>query len=107
MRLWNSSGRSRLLRTPSQWTAVVACVLLGVMLFALVDLTPQIEEDFFFSTDDPQLSGSRTIGREFGAALRSSLQHALSSCSRLATCGGFAASPTISLAYLVLWMSGP
>ena len=68
MRLEKSARPPRLLRTRSQWVALVSCVLLGLMLFALVDLTPEVEADFFFSTDDPQLSGARTIDRDFGSA---------------------------------------
>jgi predicted RND superfamily exporter protein len=58
----------RLLRTRSQWAAVAVCALLGLVLFAFVDLTPEVEADFFFSSDDPQLQGARTIEREFGSA---------------------------------------
>jgi predicted RND superfamily exporter protein len=61
-------GPPRLLRTPSQWAAVTACVLLAVALFAFVDLTPEVEADFFFSSDDPQLEGARQIERQFGSA---------------------------------------
>jgi hypothetical protein len=48
--------------------ALGICALLGLALFAFVDLTPEVEADFFFSTDDPQLQGARTIERQFGSA---------------------------------------
>lgn len=59
---------SRLLRTPSQWIAIAVCAALGGALFAFVDLTPEVEADFFFSSDDPQLDSARRIEREFAAA---------------------------------------
>ena len=31
---------------------LAVCAILGVALFAFVDLTPTVEGDFFFSTDD-------------------------------------------------------
>jgi predicted RND superfamily exporter protein len=64
----SSSAAPRLLRTPSQWAAVALCTLLAVALFAFVDLRPEVEGDFFFSTDDPQLASVRAIDREFGSA---------------------------------------
>lgn len=39
-------------------------VLLALALF-VVDLTPRVEQDFFFSTDDPQLQASQEIERLF------------------------------------------
>ena len=58
----------RLLRTPSQWIAIVVCAALGFALFAFVDLTPEVDADFFFATDDPQFQGVRRIEGEFGSA---------------------------------------
>ena len=58
----------RLLRTPSQWIAIVVCAALGFALFAFVDLTPEVEADFFFATDDPQFQDVRRIEGEFGSA---------------------------------------
>jgi predicted RND superfamily exporter protein len=52
----------------SRWAAFGLAAGLGLALFAFVDLTPAIEADFFFSSDDPQLQGSRRIEREFGLA---------------------------------------
>ena len=33
-----------------------------------MDLTPEVEADFFFSTDDPQLQGNRLVEQQFGSA---------------------------------------
>ena len=63
----SSLDRPRLLRTRSQWAVLGACALLGLLLFAVVDLTPEVGADFFFSTDEPQLQGARTIERQFGS----------------------------------------
>lgn len=41
-----------------------SAALLAVALFA-VDLTPRVESDFFFATDDPQLQASQEIERLF------------------------------------------
>lgn len=62
------ADRLRLLRSPAQIAAVVLCAALGLALFTFVDLTPRIEGDFFFSTDDPQLRESLRIEEEFGSA---------------------------------------
>jgi predicted RND superfamily exporter protein len=62
------AGPVRLLGSRSQWAAIAVAAGLGIALFTLVDLTPQIQADFFFSNDDPQLQGSRGIEREFGEA---------------------------------------
>lgn len=61
-----AESRVRLLGTLSQWAALVICAALGFALFAFVDLTPQVEDDFFFSNEDPQLQESLRIEREFG-----------------------------------------
>ena len=55
-----------LLGTLSQWIAIAICAALGFAVFAFVDLTPEIQADFFFSRDDPQLQNSLQIEREFG-----------------------------------------
>jgi predicted RND superfamily exporter protein len=60
--------RARLLGTGSQLLALGVCAALGFALFAFVDLTPRVESDFFFSSDDPQLEQSARIAREFGYA---------------------------------------
>ena len=55
--------RSRLKRLFfSQWAA------LGFALVFFVDLTPEIEANFFFSRSDPQAQSSGRIEKEFGAA---------------------------------------
>src|SRR5919108_3862669 len=61
-------GHVPLLGSPSQWAALLVAVGLGLALLAFGDLTPRVEADFFFSSDDPQLQGSRRIEREFGQA---------------------------------------
>lgn len=40
---------------------------LALAVVALVDLSPEVESDFFFSTDDPQLATSKEIDRRFPA----------------------------------------
>jgi uncharacterized protein len=61
-------NRSRLLGTFSQWAALLVCVALGLALYFFVDLTPEIEANFFFSKQDPQARKSASIEEEFGAA---------------------------------------
>lgn len=60
--------RVRLLGTWAQGAAIALCAALGIALFTFVDLTPRVEGDFFFSTDDPQLQSSLRIEKEFGSA---------------------------------------
>lgn len=43
---------------------VFGCCLLAL---TVVDLSPRVESDFFFSTDDPELQASRRIGEMFPA----------------------------------------
>ena len=61
-------NRSRLLGTFSQWAALFVCVALGLALYFFVDLTPEVEANFFFSKHDPQARKSASIEEEFGAA---------------------------------------
>lgn len=63
-----NEGRSRLLGTASQRLATAVCGGLGLALVLLVDLTPRVEGDFFFSSDDPQFRQSAEITKEFGSA---------------------------------------
>ena len=63
-----SKTRPRLLGSLGQWAALGVCAALGIALFLFVDLTPQIEADFFFARNDPQAGGSVRIEKEFGAA---------------------------------------
>ena len=58
--------RVRLLGSWSQWAALCVCAALGAALFAFVDLAPNVDDDFFFSTEDPQLQNSLRIEEEFG-----------------------------------------
>ena len=60
--------RSRLFGSLSQWAALALCAALGFALVFFVDLTPEIEANFFFSRSDPQAQSSRRIEKEFGAA---------------------------------------
>jgi uncharacterized protein len=61
-------NRPRLLGTFPQWRALLVCIALGLALYFFVDLTPQVEGDFFFSKTDPQARKSASIEEEFGAA---------------------------------------
>ena len=60
---------------PSTWTAAAApwgavalavVSLLGVRGF--VDLSPEVERDFFFAEDDPQLQASQQISERYGSS---------------------------------------
>ncbi len=66
--LMSKTDHAPVLGTFSQWAAIGVCATLGFILFTFVDLTPKIEADFFFSTDDPQLQNSVRIEKEFGQA---------------------------------------
>ena len=49
--------------------ATLAAVLVSAAtVFLRVDLSPKVESDFFFSTDDPQLQASRRIDELFPSA---------------------------------------
>ena len=63
-----SQGVARLFRSRSQWIAAGICAALGLTVVLWVDLTPEIRDDFFFASDDPQLQSSREIESEFGSA---------------------------------------
>jgi hypothetical protein len=39
------------------------CLAVEIALFVFVDLTPDIDADLFFSSDDPQLQQSMRIDR--------------------------------------------
>ncbi len=59
-RVWSARG-----------SAVVAVVVAAMGLFTvwrLVDLTPQVEEGFFFAEDDPQLQATREVAGRYGSA---------------------------------------
>ena len=53
--------RSRLFGSFAQWASLAFCAALGLALFFFVDLTPQVEGDFFFSKSDPQAQKSASI----------------------------------------------
>lgn len=57
---------SRLSLTAAQWAALAVAAALGLAMFALVDLEPEVEAQFFFSTDDPQFRATREIQETFG-----------------------------------------
>ena len=61
-----ASSQRRLLTEPLQWVAIGICAALGAALFAFVDLSPRVDDDFFFSSEDPQLQASLQIEKEFG-----------------------------------------
>ena len=63
-----ATAQSRLFGTFLQWVAIILCAGLGLGLYAFVDLDPEVEADFFFSNDDPQLQESLRIEKMFGAA---------------------------------------
>ncbi|MBI2822683.1 MAG: MMPL family transporter [Acidobacteria bacterium] len=56
----------RFFLAPGQWAALAVCLLMGVWMFAVVDLTPEVEANFFFDSDDPQLRETRRIAEIFG-----------------------------------------
>ena len=64
------------------WKVELAIVALALMaslaVVFLVDLSPKVETDFFFSTDDPQLEASSKIEELFPAAPQLFLRHAAS-----------------------------
>ena len=59
---------------PRTWTAAaapwgaLALAVLGLLgVWAFVDLSPEVERDFFFAEDDPQLQASQQIGERYGS----------------------------------------
>ena len=61
------TNRPRLLRSRSQLLALAVCAALGLALYLFVDLTPRVQDDFFFASDDPQLQQAAEIAKEFGS----------------------------------------
>ena len=57
--------RFRLVGISAQWASLATAAVLGGLLFAFVDLSPKVEGDFFFSTDDPQFRDSLLMARTF------------------------------------------
>jgi predicted RND superfamily exporter protein len=57
-RAWTSAA--------APWGALALAVIGLLGVWALVDLSPQVEGDFFFAEDDPQLQASQEIGERYG-----------------------------------------
>ena len=60
---------------PSTWTAAaapwgaVALAVVGLLgVRGFVDLSPEVERDFFFAEDDPQLQASQQISERYGSS---------------------------------------
>jgi predicted RND superfamily exporter protein len=47
------------------WLMVAATIVLVLLVSAFVDLEPQVDQQFFFASDDPQLQESNAIDRRF------------------------------------------
>src|SRR5574341_1202227 len=47
------------------WVFLALTLLSIVFLFQFVDLSPQVDSDFFFSSDDPQLKSDEKISKIF------------------------------------------
>ena len=59
---------------PRTWTAAaapwvaLALAVVGLLgVWAFVDLSPEVEGDFFFAEDDPQLQASQQISERYGS----------------------------------------
>jgi len=50
------------------WGALALAVLGLVGVWAFVDLSPQVEGDFFFAEDDPQLQASQRVSERYGSS---------------------------------------
>ena len=50
------------------WGAVVLAVVGLLAVGRFVDLSPQVEEGFFFAEDDPQLEASRSVAAQYGSS---------------------------------------
>jgi predicted RND superfamily exporter protein len=61
-----SSPPIPILRSP--WLPALVALALVVAVPLLVDLSPRVEGDFFFSTDDPELAQSAALAERFGSA---------------------------------------
>src|SRR5919204_375941 len=63
------SLRMRSSRPASQqwlpWLMVATTALLFLLVYVFVDLKPQVDQQFFFASDDPQLQESNAIDRRF------------------------------------------
>ena len=52
-------------RRSAHWLMIAVTVILFGLVVTLVDLKPQVDENFFFSTGDPQLQESKKIDERF------------------------------------------
>ena len=62
------SPRKLSLRLLPVAVALAVTALIGLLFFTFVDLKPRVEENFFFSTQDPQVRADREILRTFPAS---------------------------------------
>src|SRR5437016_14441577 len=51
----------------AHWVMIAVTLLLFVLVAGLVDLKPRVEENFFFSSSDPQFQESKKIDERFPA----------------------------------------
>ena len=49
----------------AHWWMLLLAGVFFVLVAAFVDLTPKVDENFFFSTGDPSLRQSKTISHRF------------------------------------------
>lgn len=56
------------MRRGAAWGAIGMAVVGLLAVRLLVDLSPQVEEGFFFAEDDPQLEASREIASQYGSS---------------------------------------
>src|SRR5205807_2631054 len=47
------------------WLVLAMTFVVGALVYAIADLTPHVDQQFFFSSDDPQLRESNQIDRRF------------------------------------------
>jgi predicted RND superfamily exporter protein len=50
---------------PARMAAALSVAISFALVLFVVDLTPRVESEFFFSSEDPQLRGSREIAAQF------------------------------------------
>src|SRR5213080_3079383 len=60
-----STGSKMTVRLGTHWWMLALTVALFVLVAALVDFKPVVDENFFFSTSDPQLRQSKKIEQRF------------------------------------------
>ena len=47
------------------WLMLLMTAVAGTLVYAFADLTPHVDQHFFFASDDPQLQESNTIDQRF------------------------------------------